>query len=300
MCRLRTLAVIAVTLGAAAAPSLASGAAAGASAVPAIAPLRLDYTIYAGGLRALALNLRVMTEPPDYRLQAQVRTTGFLSRIVSFVLEAQTAGRAGDKRLVPGRYATANRWRERDIRRVTMRYGRAPVPAVTAVPPSREDDRGRVPESERRNTVDPLTGIFNLLLADRAACDGTARIFDGRRRYDISARPDGSGRIAPSGYSVYSGRARICRLSVTTIGGFWDSVNERKRYPDAVRVWLAEAAEDAPPVPVRFQMDTGYAAVVGHLTGIHRGTDAALPETPLDTAAEIPSTGGSNPGEGGG
>ncbi len=290
-------AVIAVTLGLLAQPASAAENGAGARSAEAIEPVRLGYTIYAGGLRALALDMRVALDPPRYGVQTQVRATGFLARILSFVLEARTTGMLRADGLVPAHYATANQWRERDIRKVAMRYGGAPVPAVTAIPPARKDDRGRVPEAQRQGTVDPLTGIFDLLLADGGACRGTARIFDGRRRYDISAEPDGREQLAASGYGIYSGPAQVCRLSVETIGGFWNTMDERKRYPDAVRIWLAEAVPGAPPVPVRLQMDTSYAAIVGHLTATHRGDAAELPESRLDGAAELPSAGGAKAGQ---
>jgi len=260
-----------------------------ATTARAIEPMRLDYTIHAGGLRALSLNLRVATDPPAYRLRTQVRTTGFLADIVPFVLEAVTRGRlaAGGPR--PERYVTANRWRDTDVRRVTMRYGDAPMPTVTAEPPPKADDRGVVPDAKRRDTVDPLTGIFDLLLARGAGCAGTAEIFDGRRRYDISARTAGTRKVDPGDYGVYKGTATLCRLSVETIGGFWNRFDERKRYPDAVRIYLAEAVEGAPPVPVRIEMDTGYAAIVGHLTTIKRGARADLPATGLDVVDGAPS-----------
>lgn len=258
----------------------------------AIAPLRLDYTIYAGGLRALAMRVRVATRPPAYRVQVQVRTTGFLADLLSFVLAARTDGRRAAGGWRPERYVTANRWRDRDVRRVAIRYGDSPQPAVAAVPPPKKDDRGIVPPAERRGTVDPLTGVFALFLARESGCAGTAEIFDGRRRFDVTAATDGTRQVETEGYGIYSGEAAVCRLSVETIAGFWNRFDERKRYPDAVRVDLARAVEGAPPVPVRFQMDTGYAPVVGHLTGTARGDAAGLPDTGLRVLEGAPSPAG--------
>jgi hypothetical protein len=263
-----------------------------------IEPMRLDYTIYAGGLRALSLDLRLATDPPAYRLQSQVRTTGFLADLVPFVLEAVALGALTPDGPRPDRYVTANRWRDRDIRRVVMNYGDSATPGVTAEPSPQKDDRSVVPEAKRRATVDPLTGIFDLLLARGAGCAGTAEIFDGRRRYDISAATGGSKRVDPGSYGVYSGTATLCRLSVETIGGFWNRFDERKRYPDAVRVYLADAVEGAPPVPVRIEMDTGYANIIGHLTGISRNGRASLPATGLDVVEAAPSAPKAQAGEG--
>lgn len=287
MPRRPTPAVIAVTALLAATP--ASAEETQATRAPDIGPMRLDYTIYAGGLRALALDLRVATDAPGYRLQTQVRTTGFLADIVPFVLEAVTWGTLTPDGARPERYVTANRWRDKAIRRVTMHYGDAPMPAVTAEPPPKADDRSVVPDGERRATVDPLTGIFDLLLARGAGCAGTAEIFDGRRRYDISAKTAGTRQVDPGAYGVYSGTATLCRLSVETIGGFWNRFDERKRYPDAVRIYLADAVDGAPPVPVRIEMDTGYAAIVGHLTEITLDGRATLPASGLEVVEGAPS-----------
>lgn len=258
-----------------------------ASAAERLPTVRLDYTIYAGGLEAMSLALRVRTDANGYLLQTRVRTIGFLSRVVPFVLEAATEGVHDGDALVPRSYATANRWRSKDIRRVDMQYRDGVVPDVTAVPEPEDDDRKRVPRDRRRETVDPLTAVFRLLLSGPGTCRGQAAVFDGRRRYDMTAERVGKTAVDSGDYGIYRGEATQCRLGVETITGFWNDVEERKRYPEAVKLWLGDAVEGGPPVPVRLEIDTDYVTVVGHLTQVRRGEAASLTPTPTPTPLDV-------------
>jgi hypothetical protein len=244
-------------------------------------PVRLDYTIYAGGLHALDLSLRAETAQAGYALGLRVHTAGFLSRLLSFRLEAAALGRLNGEGPAPRRYETANRWRQNDVRRVAMRYADGQPPSVTAEPPPEQDDRSVVPQSRRVATLDPLSAIFRLLLTGEGTCGGEVSVFDGRRLYDIRAEPQGQATLKPGGYGVFQGTARVCRLGIETVTGFWNKFEERARYPESLRVWMGKAVPDAPPVPVRLEMKTRFVAVVGHLTGVRRGGEAHLPPSDL-------------------
>ncbi len=172
-----------------------------------------------------------------------------------------------------------------------MTYADDGPPEVRAVPALGEDDRAVVPASARLGTVDPLSGIFDLLQAEDGGCLGSVPVFDGRRRYDVVGTPMGQRVIPESSYTAYEGPADGCRLRIEPVSGFWRKFDEESRYAGSLRVWTAPVAEDLPPVPVRVEAETGFRAIRVHLTAIHRGDSAALPETGpgiLDEALVLP------------
>jgi hypothetical protein len=254
-------------------------------AAPAIG---LDYGLYLGGLQALDFATRVDLAEEAYEIRFQARTDGFVGTLFPFVIEARSAGTRSQGRLQPQRYATANRWSDNAKRWVRLDYPAGTRaadgdghPAVAAEPPNGRDDRPVVPDSARGGTTDPISAIYGLVLQDAGRCDGTRRIFDGRRRYDMVAEDLGQAEVPESSYGIYDGPARKCRLTIEKVDGFWTKYDAKQRYPDTIEVWLAEVARDLPPLPVRMEAKTLIGAMRVHLTGIRRGASAALPATGL-------------------
>lgn len=264
-------------------------------------PLGLEYGLFVGGLQALDFSTRVELQATGYDIRFQARTDGFIGRLFPFVIEARSEGARADGRLRPARYATANRWGENGKRWVSMRYAGgveagggayggaddgAP-PEVAAQPPSSEDDREVVPEAARRGTVDPVSAVYGLVLDSEDGCSGRRAVFDGRRRYEIVAEDRGRGTVPPSSYAVYEGPARLCRLTIEKVEGFWTKYDMKRRYPDTVDVWLAKVARDLPALPVRLEAETLIGALRAHLTDVRRGGAADLPASglfPLEAA----------------
>lgn len=253
------------------------------TSAPEAGPLRLDYALYAGGLRALEFATRVEMDEGGYDLRFQARAAGWVETFFSFALESRALGERTDAGLSPRAFRSAARWNGGDLRWVRLDYAAgADMPRTTAVPPPNADDRARVPDSARRDTVDPLSGLYGLLLGtgDDARCGGAARVFDGRRRFDVTARDRGEARI-DGGYTVYSGPARVCMVRVERAAGFWNDARRRERYPAEIRVFLARVVAGAPPLPVRLEADTDWLALRLHLTRVHTGPAAELPATDL-------------------
>ncbi|WP_027287957.1 DUF3108 domain-containing protein [Rhodovibrio salinarum] len=252
-------------------------------------PVGLAYKLYVGGLNALSFDTRIALDTGGYDIRLQARTSGWIGSLWPFVLEGRSEGTRVRGALTPERFATANLWGDNGKRWVRMTYPspNAP-PEVNAEPAPTADDRAVVPVSARAGTRDPISAIYGLILGQGEICSGEHRIFDGRRRYDISAERLGSAQVPESSYAVYSGTAVKCRLSVKKVTGFWEKYESKSRYPDTVDVWLARITDDLPPLPVRIQTNTRVGELRVHLTGVTRGPATELPDAglfPLQRAA---------------
>jgi hypothetical protein len=253
-------------------------------------PVGLAYKLYVGGLNALTFDTRVALQDGGYDIRLQARTSGWIGSLWPFVLEGRAGGtRAAGGALTPERFATANVWGDSGKRWVRMAYPSADgPPEVTAEPDPAKDDRAVVPAEARAGTRDPISAIYGLILGAGEVCAGTHQIFDGRRRYDVSAENLGDARVPESSYAIYAGAATKCRIRIEKVTGFWEKYESKRRYPDTVDVWLARVAEDLPPLPVRIETDTLVGALRVHLSEITRGPEAQLPDAglfPLQRAA---------------
>jgi hypothetical protein len=250
------------------------------------ASARLSYALYVGGLNALNFDTRIQLADRRYDIRLQARTAGLTGRLFPFILEGRADGVRAEGRLRPANFATANLWGENGKRWVRMAYPEdAPaqdrVPEVTAEPDPAKDDRKVVPDGARAGTRDPISAVYGLILAEDGLCEGRREVFDGRRRYDVTAKRVGEGEIRESSYAIYAGPAIRCEVRLEKVTGFWEKYDAKRRYPDTVEVWLAEVADDLPPLPVRIEATTLVGALRVHLTGITRGAGARLPDSEL-------------------
>lgn len=138
------------------------------------------------------------------------------------------------------------------------------APRVDAVPPPDPADIVPLPEGATLGTVDPYSAFLRLLAdAGRAGrCEGTARVFDGRRRYDVTALQVAAERLEGDEPGAYAGPALRCRLDYAWIGGQgrdWRPTSRPRR-----DVWIARLPDGA-WVPVRVEISTRFGAVVGRL-----------------------------------
>jgi hypothetical protein len=131
------------------------------------------------------------------------------------------------------------------------------------------------------NTLDLLTGTLVMLQSAKNTnhCTGKFPVFDGKRRFNITLKDDGTEVLAPSSYSKFEGEAMRCTLIVEPVAGFqpqdqkrgWMAVQNhteaRHRLPT---IWLARMKDSGQVVPVRMEIASAYGSVVAHLSG---GTD---------------------------
>jgi hypothetical protein len=261
---------------------MATPAAADAPAFDApLAPgaVEATYEVYSGGLQALTLQMRFEGgEGPSYAARFHARSDGFLANLFTFRLDSEAEGQRTTEGLAPDRFRTEARWSDNDPRSVALTYNPDGSIDTQVVPPPEEDERAVVPDEARVGTLDPISAVVHLLESTDEAglCTGEARVFDGRRRLDIAVRSRGQTEIAPSDYTIYAGPAQVCRLFLKPVTGFWTGEERRERYPEEIRLFIAEVIEGRPPLPVRLEMDIlARGAVRAHLTGIRVGEQEA-------------------------
>ena len=241
-------------------------------AVPAEAPsdLALAYHVYAGGFHALSFQTEVNLGAEDYVVRLAARSNGLLDRLFRFTLDAEVSGRSTAANLAPSRFRTANRWRESEERLVEITYPKESgggLPEVRVEPPPETDDRDLVPEGLRRDTLDPISALLTLVRAvsDSGRCEAEARVFDGRRRFDLESSHLGESELLSSAVAPFAGSTTRCRISFRPVTGFWR--DERRGRPKSTEfdIFLAPVVAGGPLVPVRLEAQNRFGALKIHL-----------------------------------
>ena len=128
-----------------------------------------------------------------------------------------------------------------------------------------------VPEASIADTVDPFTPVFEIgrRLDETQRCEGSYRVFDGVRRYDLQIQDGGLTTLTSDDAADFNGPARRCDITLTRIGGFstkkglfkfGESEITRTLYLGQIRGhWL----------PVRFEVSAPIGSAVARLAVSH-------------------------------
>ncbi len=229
--------------------------------------VNLFYKIYVGGFHVVDLSVDIGLRPLKYEFAAKVSTVGMIGRMFPWWMKAYSRGAIADATVMPAVAGQQNNWRGKD-RFIDLKFTNGVANIDRIVPKPETDDRDGVSVEMRTGVMD-LTSAIIVLIRNMDAgqpCQAQLPVFDGRRRYDLIAQPDGSENLRPSGYTPFAGETVNCRLSIDRKAGFkknddsgW---NERER---SARVWMAKPFGEVPPVPVRLTINTPLGSVIAHL-----------------------------------
>jgi hypothetical protein len=244
--------------------------------------LALGYAVYVGGVRALSLGIDIDTGIRAYDMKLALKTEGLIGRMFPWSMDAFSRGRFADDSIRPASAGQRSLWNGKE-RATNLAYQADGTVAVSAIPPQDDAARPAVPAEQTVGTVDLVSAILAVLkhVEAGAPCQASVPVFDGRRRYDFTARPLGNTVLRKNAYSKFEGEAMACRVFVRPVNGFTprrniiDLTNE-----NALTVWIARLQPDLPPVPVKLDMDTDLGAIRAHIANARRGTD----EVPLGRA----------------
>ena len=232
------------------------------------APAHLAFAVYAAGLNVMVVDSKVDIGRDDYRIDLSYRSAGvfgtlFPVQISSFVQGSWAGGKA-----TPLRFASWGTARGNE-RRITLDY-EGGQPVIRTLVPATESDRDPVPAAMQRDTVDTLSAMAVLVrtVAQTGTCDGTVRIFDGRRVLETESRTIGTEMLRPDYRSTYNGRALRCDMRGRQLAGFQHDADEAEiRRVHVSQAWIAQVVPGQPALPVRIVFETRFfGAATAYLT----------------------------------
>lgn len=243
----------------------------------------LGYEGYLGGLHMLTAEVQLVRNSERYRMETVAEGRGLLSWFFDWRSSAVTEG------AVTKNGALRPELHERDIsqsgrrpKAIRIEYRDDGVPMVARM---RVGDEAHFAEArERRGTMDPMSAVAAIMdqMTAGKECAGQFAVFDGKWRYDVTARKGERGSLDGNKYMMFSGDAARCDLIMTPIDGFDDeetmgSPRDRETPKDdtmALTMWFASPRDGMPAVPVMASASTDYGGLRIYLA---RAEEADLP-----------------------
>ncbi len=231
--------------------------------------LTLGYLVGWGHVTLAEAEVTYSQTDSRYQLTGEGRTRGLLEFLFSWRGRAETEGERRQEGRRPLVHQHEGTWNE-STRWTRVDWNGAAPPRTEARPPPDPEQVTPVAEAAVRGTRDPLTVILSVLdrLAATGRCEAEAKVWDGRRRYDITLTHLGEDTLIADRPWTYAGSAIGCALDFERIGGFWrDRPDDRDGNETAALRRVIWAAEIAPGrwALVRAEVETRYGTVVGRL-----------------------------------
>lgn len=258
------------------APAFAAAAGVLLAGAAAAAPVQATYEVRAAGLRIMDVEAAVELDAPAgsgnapraYSIEMRTRLRGVASVLGSGGGVSRATGTWRGTLARPTAFNSEGTWRGRE-RRVRIDYpGGQPV--LRQLVPADDDEREPVPEAARRDTLDSLSVLAQLMrnVGETNRCEGSAAVYDGRRRIDFVAVTEGVQRLPPSGDS-WAGEALRCRFTGNQTAGFPLDQPPAERRPQEGVAWMAPPRPGAPPIPVRVEVPSRwFGAITATLVGV--------------------------------
>jgi Protein of unknown function (DUF3108) len=253
--------------------------------IPVFQPIIATYDVYVGGIHLLTADILFQEQGGKYRSHVEGHTYGIWHRMLPWDTDLKSQGVIRVDHFVPAEFETHDVYGKK-VKITKLHFEKDGDIKAEYDPPNHDQNRGEVTIEQKRGALDPITALLQMLayLAVEKNCNVTVPVFDGKRRFDITAKDLGTEEIDEEDYGVFKGTARTCTATFTSIAGEWKEQerdkfwkkNDKENGRDPFRIWLGAVSADLPELPVRLDTGSVWGIIVMHMTKWRYATPAEL------------------------
>lgn len=219
----------------------------------------LTYHVQWGDSQLGTATAKWTFDETSYAFDGQVATEGTLAFFYEFEGKNTLTGKISDNQFKPQSFMSESVYDD-ETYVINMSWPDGLQRPIFDVEPEPEKDKVHpLRRATLRGVVDPYTAMLNAMadLEKTGACNGTYRVFDGRRRSDLLVKDFGTTTLVADEDWAYQGPAHVCGTASKLIGGHrLDSDFDPKEEPDFEKVQVYIAKPDGKTLmPVRIEMN---------------------------------------------
>ncbi|MDP9128015.1 MAG: DUF3108 domain-containing protein [Pseudomonadota bacterium] len=242
--------------------------------IPPLQPIVATYDVYVGGIHLLTADILFEEGTERYHALVKGKTYGIWYRLIPWDTQLDARGQISKDRFLPSEYATHDLWGKKS-KGMKLHFRDGDI-THEYDPPNADDDKETMTREQKAGALDPVTALLQMLahVAVEKNCNVTVSVFDGKRRFDVTAVETGSEFIDEDDYGVFKGRARTCDARFKAVAGEWtDKVkarfwkkSESGEDREPFHVWLGQVSETMPELAVKLETGSAWGDIVMHLT----------------------------------
>jgi hypothetical protein len=210
----------------------------------------------------------------SYSAKAHFETGGIIGFFWNSVIDATVDGSFDSRSVSPLIYDSYSRYRDRPLQRVKLTFENSDP--VTLADPPFDSSKHPVSEAQKKGAIDPMSALISILLGTKAdqsnPCGTGARVFDGRRRYDVQLTYLKDEPMTLQG-GLYQGVAHLCQIHFLPIAGYRQKLVKRRRDPpkmfaDFIDIPSSDTPNGRYVVPAKLWSELSWGTVKATLNSI--------------------------------
>jgi hypothetical protein len=250
--------------------------------------VQVVWHIDLAGVNLGKLGLSATLKGEDYSATSWLETRGIVNVFWESRIDADSRGVIAAGKMVPEAYNSDYKG-AKSTQKVNLAFTGG-FPAKLIAIPEYDLKRFPVTEEQKKDTVDPLSGmilaIAGVTVSSDSPCGKTIPVFDGRRRYDVNMKFRHNVNV-DEGKHGYRGPALECALEYNQIAGFKPQLDPEDRDMPEIYAWFAPVQRADDPtkqiyMPIKIWAETAFGTAMAQAR--HLKVNDAVPQPSLATA----------------
>jgi len=249
--------------------------------IPTIPPITVTYDVYVGGVHLMTADVFFQEQAARYRARVLGHTYGFWYKVLPWNTILKAEGKMRGDRFIPSEFYTRDEWNHKP-KSTWLHFKKNGDVTAAFDPPNTDTNREEVTAAQRRGSLDPVTGLLQLLVhvAVHKDCNVSVPIFEGKRRFDIIGSDNDTEAIDDGDYNAFHGTAQVCNAEFTMVAGEWkDKIRDQfwkrdkgENAREPFHINLGAVDPTLPELPVRLESPSVWGLIVMHLSKWHYAT----------------------------
>ena len=232
--------------------------------------IKHDFFVTVGIFDASKTEFTYTLNKNNYKVASKVMTNGFFNTIYPFEANYISSGVINNSQMttIDYNYEAKSKFNTR-TKTVIYENGK-PIYQISSKN-GKEKKKQFTPSPTPADTFDLQTVIAKIAKQynEVAFCDSTLKVYDGKRRFDVIFKDEGSDELVPNEHSFYSGKASKCSMHIQKVlseddDELWEFSSNKPVY-----FWIArDKNTNYPFIAKIFIKDTPLGELTAHITNI--------------------------------
>lgn len=219
--------------------------------------VRHDFTAFIGPFNASTAEFEYNLKPQKYSVQSTVRTNGTFNILYPFEANYFTGGNIKNDFLETSayRYTSQSRFNKRTKEMIYNDEGQPLFSISTKNGKEKKKEIQPTPETKDTTNLQTVLAAIARQYNNLRFCDSRIPIFDGKKRYDVIFRDEGTEELPKSKYSPFSGKAAKCSMYIDKLGAQGDDLLWQLSSDRPIYFWIMEDEKAKAPFIARIKIN---------------------------------------------
>ena len=216
-----------------------------------------NFTAFIGPFNASTAEFEYNLTKDKYSVQSVVRTNGTFNALYPFEAQYYTGGKIENDFLETSayRYNSKSRFNKRTKEMIYNDEGQPVFSVSTKNGKEKKKEIEPTPETEDTTNLQTVLAAIARQYNNLRFCDSRIPIFDGKKRYDVIFRDEGTEELKENKYSPFSGKAAKCSMYIDKLGAEGDDLLWQLSSDRPIYFWLMQDEKNNAPFIARIKIN---------------------------------------------